>query len=196
MMRRTLGSAFLVAVSFFAAQPVANAAAPAQFTLKSFTVEVNPGDSETPGCDRGQAGDCGYLVTTSIFRGLQKFPRPSETLYNAGNLTGSIEVTRTYGCRDATGNRLHRLDRKVTTSEGLTNYRGGAVNIPTTGNTITKYSYVFLGDRLPTDCPSGTTPALYKIKTGNASLYLEFFVDGYPDGTYSARTGASWTPGG
>ncbi len=195
MKRRVLGSAVLAAALILTAQPAAQAAPPARFTLANFSVQVDPGDSEAPGCNRGQAGDCGYLITTSVFRGLDQFPRPSETLYNAGNLTGSIEVTRTYGCRDATGKRLHRLDRKVVTSEGLTNYRGGAVNIPTSGNTITKYSYVFLSDRLPTDCPSGTTPALYKIKTGKAALYLEFFVDGYPDGTYSTRTGATWTAG-
>lgn len=195
MMRRVLGSAVLALLLVLTVQPAAEAAPAKQLKLVSFTVTISPGDSETPNCDPTQAGHCGYLTTQAVFKGLGKYPRSAETVYSAGNLNGSIEVTRTYGCRDANGKRLHRYDQKVFTTEGLTNYRGGGFNIPATGDTLTSINYVFLQDRLPADCPAGTTPALYKITTGKAQLTLEFRVPGFTNGAYRTSTHAKWTAG-
>jgi hypothetical protein len=196
MLRQVLCSMIVGVALTVAAQPAAQAAAAPrteQLKLRSFTVEIDTGDSSVGHCDASRAGACAYLTIKTVFTGLSNFVRPDETLYSAGNLGGPIEVTRTYGCEDARGKRLHRYDTKVSTTEGLTNYRGGGITIPATGDIITQYNYVFLDDRLPTDCPTGTTPRLYKITAGKARLSLEFRVPGFPDGIYKASDRASWT---
>jgi hypothetical protein len=194
--RRSLATFVAVLAVSLCAPAVAEAApAPRQLELRSFTVDIDPGDSQAPGCDPTRAGSCGYITTVATFTGLDGYARPSETQYSAGNLDGSIEVTRTYGCQDATGNRLHRFDQKVATTEGLTNYRGGGFNIPATGDELTSINYVFLSDRMPGNCPAGTTGTLYKITTGKVRLATVFRVEGFTDGKYKASTHGKWTAG-
>jgi hypothetical protein len=197
MLRRVLGSMAVAVTLAVGAQPVAQgAAAPtAKLKLSSFEATIHPPLSVADSCDETRAGVCGFLMTQTEFTGLDSFARPTEPQYSAGNLEGTIEVTRTYGCEDARGKRLHRYGQKVSTTERLTNYRGGGFNIPATGDELTSINYVFLDDRLPGNCPAGTTATLYKITAGKARLSLEFRVPGFPNGTYKASDRTSWTAG-
>lgn len=195
MMRRVLGSMALATVMAVTFTPTAAQAAPTpkKLTLNSYTVTITPPESPATVCDYDRI-NCGYIAVSATFAGLDRFSRPTgEVGPPEGNLSGTVEVTRVYGCQNADGKRLHRYDTTVSETAQLNTRRGTGLRFPRTGDTVSSTTYAFLDDRQPGNCPAGTTPTTYKIVAKQVRLELDSYVDQIPGGSYRAPYRGQWT---
>ena len=80
----------------------AEASRPRPLTLQSYVVSVGAPNSPASICDQGSWLNCGFVSVAAKFAGLDGRPRPAEPGAPNGNLTGSVHVSRTYGCQQGT----------------------------------------------------------------------------------------------
>lgn len=200
--RRVIGSFALATTLAFTVLPATQAAAapapvPAAPTLKtvslhSYTVTVGEPYAPATACDDGQI-NCGYIEIQATFAGLSKLARPATPASpREGNLSGTVEVLRTYGCQDAAGKRLASYDTVVAESAYLNTRRSSGLSFPRTGDTVSATTYAFLTDAQPGNCPAGTIAMTYKILPRNIQLALESTVKEIPGGSYRAPTRSKW----
>ncbi len=198
MMRRVLGSLGLSMVLAVTVQSVAQAAptsAANTLTPISHTLKVQPPDAPASVCDYNQI-NCGFVVVQVTFAGLDSnASRPTEPGYGPpeGNLSGTVDVTRVYGCQNANGKRLRTYDRTVVETVTLNTRRGSGFRFPRTGDTVTATTYAFLGDRQPGNCPAKTTAMMYKLVARHVQLELDSYVPGITGSTTPVKSRHAWS---
>jgi hypothetical protein len=194
-MRRVLGSMVAAVVLALTAQPAAAQAAPPvkKLSLSSYSVTITPPSAPGTVCDYNWF-NCGFVSISASFDGLDRFPRPEGPIGSRpeGDLAGTIQVSRVYGCADASGKRLHRYDRTVSETAGIGSRRGTGFRIPRTGNTVHANSYAFLLDAQPHNCPAATTAMTYKLVVKQVRLELDMYVPEIPDGSYKVPSQVRW----
>jgi len=173
---------------------VAEAAPLKPLRLASYTVAVLPPVAPAFACTYNFI-NCGFVAVTATFSGLDRAPwRPTDDQPGPpqGNLSGTTDVSRVYGCADAAGKRLRSDDRTVTETVNLNTRQGTGLRFPATGDTVTATTYAFLDDHQPGQCPAGTTAMTYKIVASHTRLELDSYLDGFATGTYRAPARAQW----
>lgn len=196
MVRRILVAAGLVLAVMLAGQSVVQAAPPGakSLWLANYTVSVNPPSEPVSECIYSTF-NCGVVVVRATFGGLNRIsgrpaggsPGPSE-----GNLMGTTQVARTYGCQDASGKRLRSYDRTVAETVELDTRRSSGFFFPPTGDTVEVYTFGYLTDGQPGNCPAGTTAMTYKIVAKQTRLQLISSIDAIAGRTYCAPARAQW----
>lgn len=134
MVRRILVAAGLVVAVMLAGQSAVRAAPPSakSLWLANYTVSVGPPSAPVDECIYSTFS-CGVVVVRATFGGLKRIsgrppggsPGPSE-----GNLMGTTQVARTYGCQDASGKRLRSFDRTVAETVELDTRRSSGFLYP------------------------------------------------------------------
>ena len=105
---------------------------------------------------------------------------------------GTTQVARTYGCQDASGKRLRSYDRTVAETVELDTRRSSGFFFPPTGDTVEVYTFGYLTDGQPGNCPAGTTAMTYKIVAKQTRLQLISSIDAIAGRTYCAPARAQW----
>ncbi len=190
MWKRVVAAGTAVVLLMFCA-PRAQAAAIKPLRLVSASLSVAPPISPATACDEGSALNCGYVIVSAVFSGLDGRARPTPGAL-VGDLLGTARVTRIYGCQDQRGHRLHRYDRTVTHEEGLDTRRGTGYLIPVAGDTLGATTFAFLPDRQPGNCPAGTTAMTYRITASHLRLEIQSFWGPIPNATYKVHGRAHW----
>jgi hypothetical protein len=136
---------------------------------------------------------CGTVAVVADFSGLTGRARPeSEDVRPQLSLSGTVRVTRTYGCATRGGHRVRFFDRRVTEDLTLNTRRGAPFRVPQTGDTVSATAYAFLADSQPHNCPFRTRPMTYKIVAGDAVLVLGSAWEPVPSASYPVTGRAVW----
>lgn len=188
---RRVGMVIFLVSGFFCWAVPAQAVEPAPLVLSRFVLEVAPPTSGGSVCDSGSQLYCGYVSLDAHFTGLTGRGIGEEPF--GGILTGTVRVTRVYGCRNPDGQRLTRYDVRKTETASFWPRRGMPYYIPATGDVIGAQTFVFLRDSQPHNCPAGAQAMTYLIKAGHATLELQSQVAAIPSARYPARGRAQWT---
>lgn len=194
MIRRVLVCVGVVAGLVIGGGSVAQAAPLKPLRLANYTVAVLPPVAPAFACTYNFI-NCGFLAVTATFSGLDRATwRPTDDRPGPpqGNLAGTAQVSRTYGCANADGKRLRGYDRIVTETVGLNTRQGTGLRFPASGDTVTATTYAFLDDRQPGNCPAGTTAMTYKITAHHTALQLDTYLGNPATGTYRAPARAQW----
>jgi len=194
MFRRAIAGAVagVVLTAAFAAPASACRPSPRPVVLASYTVVVFAPTNIPTYCDYA-AVSCGGAGVQATFSGLTGRDRSgSTTQRNDGDLTGTIQVTRVYGCADASGHRLHRYNTRVTQTLSMDTRQGSGYRLPATGDTFQTGTYTFPNDGQPHNCPTGTTAMIYEFIARHATITLDSTVPSIPDHTYRAPGVARW----
>ena len=188
-------SALVVLVVLFTAWGLPAQACTGRLPLASYDIESDVvQDPEYPVmCDGSNFFDCGLVHVEASFSGLEGRSRPGATdspyVLNAG---GTVQVDRTYGCRNARGKRLRVYDSVVSENLTMNTRRGVPLQIPD-GDTLTVDVYAFLFDAQPGGCPAGTQPMMYRLVARQVRVELESRWASIPSATYRLRGRGVWT---
>lgn len=169
----------------------AEASRPKPLTLQSYVISVGAPNAPATICDQGSWLNCGFVSVAAKFAGLDGRPRPAEPGAPSGNLTGTVHVSRTYGCQHGT-HRLNRYDRRVEEEAFLNTRRGFGFSTPVSGNILSVTAYAFLLDAQPGNCPAGAQAVTYEIRASNAKLSLVSVTAPFPSAHYPAPGKAQW----
>ena len=185
-----------VALTVLSTVPASAADTTTPLRLTGYTTTVTGPPATTspfsdPACDSGSRLFCGSVAVVATFAGLEGTPRPT-TAQPDTNVTGSVDVIRTYGCTDRAGRLLHRFDRVVRETVGLNTRRGLLTNRPSTGDTLTVTTFAFLSDSQPRNCPQGTTAVNTSIIATGANLSLNPPRTAFAGATYALPRWAWW----
>lgn len=194
MVRRFLTCAGLAVAMVFGAATLAEATPLKPLRLANYTISVQPPVAPAVACTY-QFINCGYVAITATFSGLDRArwrPTDDQPGPPQGNLSGTAQVSRVYGCANTKGKRLRGHDRTVTETVSLNTRQGTGLRFPATGDTVTATTYAFLADRQPGNCPAGTTAMTYKMVASHTQLELDSYIDGFATGTYRAPGRAQW----
>jgi hypothetical protein len=198
MLRRFIASAVTAAALLaLVAAPASAADTVPTLRLVSATVEIAPPPavavpvSSWPNCDSGSKLNCGYVVVDATFAGLGDSARP-DFIGRHGDLTGSVNITRTYGCKNPGGKIVHHFDRTVTETQSLNTRRQLGLTIPATGDTLGGTTFAFLYDSQPGNCPKNFTPVNTSIVVSGVKLSLDVRFGTIIGGTYDLKKSASW----
>ena len=147
----------------------------------------------TPGsvCNTGQQLDCGSVNVEATFSGLKGRARPAGG-GPQGDLTGSVQVTRVYGCQSGEGRVLTRYTRRVEETVALGTRMDTGYSIPVQGDTLTSTTFAFLPDSQPGNCPAGSRATTYSIRANHVRLVLDSYSASIPDAKYAAPGSARW----
>lgn len=193
MVRRVFMSLLAIVALLLGGQAVAEAAPLRPLWLANYTVSVWAPVAPASQCDYNWI-NCGTVAVQATFAGVDRASwRPTgDPMGPEGNLSGTVQVSREYGCQNAAGKRLRSYDRTVTETAYLNTRRGTGFTFPRTGDTVTATTYAFLSDRQPGNCPAGTTAMTYKIVAKQTRLELSSYLNGVTSGTYVAPARGVW----
>lgn len=190
--------AVLAATLVLSAPPAhAETTAPTPLTLESATFEATvsaPPPGQPLVCDGTNFVFCGFVAINVEFSGLdgRERPAPGDSPVPL-SASGTVDLTRVYGCATAQGRRLHRYDTKVVERDVVVNSRRGIPYSVPAGDTLRVGIYGLLLDAQPGNCPRGTTPRLYRLVAKHAEVVLESRWAGLPASTTYAIPGqARW----
>jgi hypothetical protein len=189
---RIAAATALLPLSLLPAQTAsAHTVRPQPLYLSDYSVGIAP-PTLGPSCDLGSQLNCGFVIVSANFQGLDgRGPRPTNTPED-GDLTGTVRVTRTYGCQQPDGKRLKGFTRKISEIAPLETRRAFGYSIPAAGNTLSVSTFAFLLDNQPGNCPAGTQPRVYRIRAHGAKLVLRSDWAPVPSKNYSAPARAEW----
>lgn len=194
MIRRILVCLAAIAALLIGGPAVADAAPLKPLRLADYTVSVWAPVAPTTRCDYNWI-DCGAVQITATFAGLTQasWLPPGDPAWREGDLSGTVQVSRDYGCQNPAGKRLRAYDRTVTETAFLDTRRGMGFSFPRDVDTVTATTYAFLIDRQPGNCPAGTTAMTYRIQARNIQLQLSSYINGVAaSGTYWAPKRGEW----
>jgi hypothetical protein len=191
-MRRAALTSVLVALLALWVPP-AEAAGPKTLSLDAYTIDIWSPVAPATACDSGSETNCGAVVVVADFSGLNRIERLPGVSYQ-GDLFGTVRVTRTYGCQDASGQRLEQYDTTVKEEARIATRRALGFQLPLEGDTIRVSAFAFLPDSQPGNCPAGTQAMVYEIEARGIKLVLfQPWDDDNQTVRYSAPGKALWT---
>jgi hypothetical protein len=190
MFRRVAFGGVLVVLLSFCGPP-AQARPVRPLSLSSYTMSVISPNATASICDQGSWLNCGYVQVAAQFAGLEGRERPADPGAPSGNLSGTVHVSRIYGCQKGT-KRLTGYDRRVNEDVYLNTRRGLGFSTPASGNILTVTVYAFLLDAQPRNCPKDTQAMTYEIKAAGVELQLQSVSAPFPSAHYSAPGMARW----
>lgn len=170
----------------------AAAATPPPLQLQSYTLSVAPPIAPASACDQGSLLFCGSITVTTRFSGLDGRQRPTAPGPPNGDVSGTVQVTRIYGCQTASRKWLGKYTRKVVQDVSLDTRRSSGFVIPATGDALTVTTYAFLLDAQPKNCPPSTQAIQFQITASGARLFLSSSWSAIPSSHYSAPGRAVW----
>jgi hypothetical protein len=188
-MRRRASLMSLLCILLFQFGVTAQAAEvrPAVVADSSMTV-YPPSEYQDGNCGYMRRAFCGSVEVDVTFTGFPDHGLESEQY---GELIGTVQVTRTYGCQSDSGERLSRYQVKVREIAPLnTRY---SILIPAGGGSYRLDAW--LSEASPTSCPAGTAAKTYSIKAKAARVTLNAYTPLIPTTTYALPGSAQWRDG-